>query len=393
MTPGTSPNPALQHNAGNAIRPRRRGARLGWSGFVFIFITVFLAIGAVNSQNNLLFWVFGLAVAAVIVSGIISGNSLMGLRHAALEVPDTPVGVTRDLAHTLVSRNRLLPVFALNIRELDAPDARPGCALHIGPRSITRTTVPWTPTRRGPTDFDRILVESRFPFGFIIKTLEYSIPRRGLATPPILELNPDLIASLGEGQTEHRIKRARRNATGAYFGLRPYAPGDPRRLIAWRPSARRSDLLVVEHAEPQGRSVWIHLTLPGGGAGAERGFDFMAERAIALAASLAVAGSRAGRPVGVWASWAGVKLVPATGGPAETRVVRALAMIDPAARPGPDSDPPVRPGDSVLTIPMAPGVALSGLVGSTVLDPARPADWLAPGVVLPPSLLPQEPDP
>ncbi len=381
MTPGTSPNPALQHNAGNAIRPRRRGARLGWSGFVFIFITVFLAIGAVNSQNNLLFWVFGLAVAAVIVSGIISGNSLMGLRHAALEVPDTPVGVTRDLAHTLVSRNRLLPVFALNIRELDAPDARPGCALHIGPRSITRTTVPWTPTRRGPTDFDRVLVESRFPFGFIIKTLEYSIPRRGLATPPILELNPDLIASLGEGQTEHRIKRARRNATGAYFGLRPYAPGDPRRLIAWRPSARRSDLLVVEHAEPQGRSVWIHITPPSGG------FDFIAERAIALAASLTVAGSRSGRPVGVWAPWAGVKLVPATGGPAETRAVRALAMIDLTAAPGPDSDPPLRPGDSVITIPMTTPI---GLEASTVLDPACPEDWLAPNATLPPSLLPAQ---
>ncbi len=387
MTPAPHPNPAFQQAAGDAIRPRRRGARLGWSGFVFILITVFLAIGAVNSQNNLLFWIFGLSVAAVIVSGIISGNSLMGLRHAGHEIPDTPVGVTRDLMHTLVSRNRVLPVFALNIRELDAPDTRPGCALHIAPRGIARATVPWTPTRRGPTDFDRVLVESRFPFGFIIKTLEYSAPRRGLATPPVLELSPDLIASLGEGQTEHRIKRARRNATGAYFGLRPYAPGDPRRLIAWRPSARRSDLLVVEHAEPQGRSVWIHLTPPPGA------FDFMAERAVALAASLTVAGSRSGRPVGVWAPWAGLKLVPATGGPAEARAVRALAMIDPAAEPGPDSDPPVRPGDSVITIPMAPMPASAGPGDSTILDPARPEVWLAPGAILPPSLLPSPPGP
>jgi uncharacterized protein (DUF58 family) len=383
MTPATRPNPAHKHPAGDATRPRHRRARLGWSGFLFVFITVFLAIGAVNSQNNLLFWVFGLAVAAVIVSGVISGNSLMGLRHAAHDIPDTPVGVTQDLSHTLISRNRLLPAFALNIRELDVPDARPGCALHIAPRSITRATIPWTPVRRGPTDFDRIAVESRFPFGFIIKTLEYSIPRRALATPPMLELDPRLIAALGEGQTEHRIKRARRNATGAYFGLRPYAPGDPRRLIAWRPSARRSDLLVVEHAEPQGRSVWIHLTPPPGPV------DHMAERAIALAASLAQAGSRSGRPVGLWAPWAGLKLTPAAGAPAETRAVRALAMIDPAAEPGPDSDPPARPGDSVIIIPIA--AAPPGAASAEVLDPARPEDWLAPGAVLPPSLLPPEP--
>jgi len=400
MTPAPSPNPAATIPAGIAVRPRHRRATLGWSGFLFVFITVFLAIGAVNSQNNLLFWVFGLAVAAVIVSGIISGNSLMGLRHAAHDIPDTPVGVTRDLPHTLVSRNRLLPAFALNIRELDTADTRPGCALHIAPRSIARATVPWTPTRRGPTNFDRIIVESRFPFGFIVKTLEYSIPRRALATPPLLELDPRLIAALGEGQTEHRIKRARRNATGAYFGLRPYAPGDPRRLIAWRPSARRSDLLVVEHAEPQGRSVWIHLTPPHQYPPPPQShpptgpFDHLAERAIALAASLAQAGSRSGRPVGVWAPWAGVKLAPATGAPAESRAVRALAMIDPDAPPGPDSEPPVRPGDSVITIPMA--AAPNGAASDELLDPARPEDWLAPGAVLPPSLLPpslQPPEP
>lgn len=391
MTPAANAHPAHQAPAGDAVRPRHRRARLGWSGFLFVFITVFLAIGAVNSQNNLLFWVFGLAVAAVIVSGIISGNSLMGLRHAAHDIPDTPVGVTRDLAHTLVSRNRLLPVFALNIRELNAPDTRPGCALHVAPRSVTRATIPWTPARRGPTDFDRVTVESRFPFGFIIKTLEYSIPRRALATPPVLELDPRLIAALGEGQTEHRVKRARRNATGAYFGLRPYAPGDPRRLIAWRPSARRSDLLVVEHAEPQGRSVWIHLTPPPPPptSSTPAPFDHIAERAIALAASLAQAGSRSGRPVGVWAPWSGLRLSPATGAPAESRAVRALAMIDPSAVPGVDSEPPVRPGDSVITIPMAP--AQTGATSDEVLDPARPEDWLAPGAVLPPSLLPPEP--
>jgi uncharacterized protein (DUF58 family) len=391
MTPAANTHPADLQPAGDAIRPRHRRATLGWSGFLFVFITVFLAIGAVNSQNNLLFWVFGLAVAAVIVSGIISGNSLMGLRHAAHDIPDTPVGVTRDLSHTLVSRNRLLPVFALNIRELDAADTRPGCALHIAPRSITRATIPWTPTRRGPIDFDRVLVESRFPFGFIVKSLEYSIPRRALVTPPLLELDPRLISALGEGQTEHRIKRARRNATGAYFGLRPYAPGDPRRLIAWRPSARRSDLLVVEHAEPQGRSFWIHLTAPPPSSLSPGPFDYLAERAIALAASLAQAGSRSGRPVGVWAPWAGVKLSPATGAPAESRAVRALAMIDGAAPFGPDSEPPVRPGDSVITIPLV--AANSGVASDELLDPARPEDWLARGAALPPSLLPPAPSP
>ena len=357
-------------------RPDARRARLGWSGFLFVFITVFLAIGAVNSQNNLLFWVFGIAVAAVIVSGIISGNSLMGLRYESAEIPDTPAGQTREIVGTVISRNRLLPVFALNIHEIDNRQTRPGCVLHAAPRARVRCTMAWTPTHRGPADFDRVLIESRFPFGFIIKTLEFSLPRRALATPPEIPLDPAIITALGEGHTEHRVKRARRNATGSYFGLRPYAHGDPRRLIAWKPSSKRSELLVVEHAEPRGRSVWVHLTAP---ATPLNNGDRTAERAIALAAALVREGSRSGRPVGVWAPWAEIRLSPATGTPAEHRAARALAMIDLAAPTGQDTPPPIRPGDSTLTIPLHH----AGGSGPDRLDPDRPADWLAPGAQLP----------
>lgn len=373
----TTPTPRpIPHATPDAHRPTARRARLGWSGFLFVFITVFLAIGAVNSQNNLLFWVFGIAVAAVIVSGIISGNSLMGLRYESGEIPDTPAGQTREIVGTVISRNRLLPVFALNIFEIDNRQTRPGCVLHAGPRARVRCTMAWTPTHRGPAEFGRVLIESRFPFGFIIKTLEFSLPRRALATPPEIPLDPAIITALGEGHTEHRVKRARRNATGSYFGLRPYAHGDPRRLIAWKASAKRSELLVVEHAEPRGRSVWVHLPAP---RTPLANGDRTAERAIALAAALVREGSRTGRPVGVWAPWAEVRLAPATGAPAERRAARALAMIDLASPTHADSPPPIRPGDSILTIP------LHNAGGSTPdrLDPDRPADWLAPGAHLP----------
>lgn len=366
-------SPALPTAAQDAARPTARRAGLGWSGFLFVFITVFLAVGAVNSQNNLLFWVFGLSVAAVIVSGVISGNSLLGLRLLAHDVPDTPVGSATPVAYTVISRNRTLPVFALSLREADVPDAARGCLLHVAPRGVARASVAWTPRKRGPVDFNTITVESRFPFGFIIKSLRFDVPRRALATPPVIELDPAIIKSLGEGHTEDRVKRARRDATGAYFGLRPYSPGDPRRTIAWRPSARRSELLVVEHAEPRGRSVWVHLGPPAGAPA------HLAERAIAMAAALVAAGTRTGRPVGVWAPWAGLRLAPATGQGAQSRAAAALALLDLTAPPGADVEPPLRPGESVVRIPLGAGQGS----GTDRLDPARPENWLAPGAELP----------
>lgn len=376
--PMTAPPPG-------ALAPRTRRATLGLSGFAFVLITVFLAVGAVNSQNNLLFWVFGLAVAAVLVSGIISGSSLMGLRVAFADIPDTPAGTAATVPYTIVSTNRLLPVFALTLKELP-PDARAsgafesgvGGVLHIEPRGRVAALTPWRPTRRGQVGFDRLRIESRFPFGFIVKVLEFSCPRTALVTPPLMELDPNLISAIGDGQTEHRVKRARRGSVGGYFGLRNYAQGDPRRQIAWKPSARRGELLVIEHAEPEGRSIWVHLPRPSG-AGSD---DVVAETAIALAASLVRAGSRVGRSVGVWAPWAGVRLSPATGRQAEHRAARVLGMMDLSLAPGADTAPPARAGDAIITVPLTASFTRTG----DTLDPTRPGDWLAPGHSLPPCL-------
>ena len=367
--------PAATQESPEDIRPRARRARLGWNGFLFVFITVFLAIGAVNSQNNLLFWVFGVAVAAVIVSGVVSGYSLLGLRMRHTAIPDTPAGSQQEIGYAFVNRNRLLPVFALTIRESDAADTRPACLAHVRPGGRARVHGQWLPQRRGRREFDRVIVESRFPFGFIVKSLEFSVPRLALATPATLRLSEGLLNALGDGQTEHRVKRARRGVVGAYFGLRAYSPGVPRRTIAWRPSARRSELLVIEHAEPRGRSIWVHLPRPAPG----QSHTVMAERALALAASLVRAGTNAGRAVGVWAPWAGIRLRPATGTLAEQRAARAIALTDPSQPGGPDSSPPAGPGETTIDIPLAP----AGGPAPGRLDPSRPQDWLAPDAALP----------
>jgi len=48
-------------------------------GLVYAVTTMVLVMGAINGQNNLLFWLFGLGVAGLLISGILSGGSLMRL--------------------------------------------------------------------------------------------------------------------------------------------------------------------------------------------------------------------------------------------------------------------------------------------------------------------------
>ncbi|XOV76788.1 MAG: hypothetical protein ACFHWZ_08095 [Phycisphaerales bacterium] len=60
-------------------------------GVFYIVVTVLLGIGSINSQNNLLFIVFGVALGAMLVSGVVSGAMMMGL-----EVDRRPVAPRRS---------------------------------------------------------------------------------------------------------------------------------------------------------------------------------------------------------------------------------------------------------------------------------------------------------
>jgi hypothetical protein len=47
----------VAHRSGQRVGQRRYHFR--YAGLIYIGVTVFIAIGALNSQNNLLFWAWG----------------------------------------------------------------------------------------------------------------------------------------------------------------------------------------------------------------------------------------------------------------------------------------------------------------------------------------------
>lgn len=380
--PRTSTSAAAQ---APGSEPVARAAALGWSGLVFVAVTVFLAIGAVNSQNNLLFWIFGIAVSGVVVSGLFSGSGLMGVLLHAHPVPSAEADRATQIRYTLTNTNRHMPVFAVVIREAaltaEQPDAPGVSVAHLPAGQSVAVELAWTPDKRGDRVFDRIVLESRFPFGLLSKTLEFTAPRRTLVRPARVELSQNIARSTRRADMGSTQRRAKRGGGGAFFGLREYSPGDPRRTVAWRPSARRGQLLVVEHAEPRRESVWVWITRPGAAVD-----PLQTERSIALACSVADASPG---PVGVWMPWCGVRLRPGEGNLAKRRIADALAMTDPDNPTGPDGPPPIHAGDETIVI--GPQSDVSEMP-SLRLDPARPEQWLAPGAELPRSLSVQEPE-
>lgn len=369
-------------SADAGLDPVARRATLGVSGFIFVALTVFLAVGAVNSQNNLLFWVFGVAIGGVIVSGVVSGTGLMGVRLIAHDPGPGEADRQAHLSYTLISRNRWLPVFAVELREVALPrGSRGACVTRLGPGERVGFEMAWTPLRRGVIALDRIVVETRFPFGLMHKTLEFSAPRAVVVEPARIEIRTEIVRQGDLGVSSGQVRRARRGSVGDYYGLREYAQGDPRRTISWRASARRGSLLVVEHGEPPGSSLWVWVTAPDK---ARADWDMMLERALSLALASVRAGTAAGRDVGVWLPWAGIRIPPARGSALESRVAEMLARVDADEPPAQDSRPQINGSDRVLILALSsPG---SSGDNDPRLDLARPEEWLEPGTTLPASL-------
>lgn len=330
-----------------AARPIGRQYQFNAPGLLYIAVTVFLAIGAFNGQNNLLYWAFGVSVAGLIASGVISGTALMGVgvsrrivgrEHRAL---DPEVGREFEIEYRLSNRNGLFPAFALTVTEIadnergarggdsGAPalwnrflQPSPAFVAHVGPREAVVTTATALALRRGETKLRVIAVSSTFPFGLVRKTILFEQPQRVLVRPAAVPLAESLIAAIRQvGNLGSSIEQRVGNGED-FFGLRDYQAGDPPRWIAWKPTARLDTLVVKQHSMPTPPRLWLTLEEPTAGTD-----DAEVEVAVALAASIIQAAADRGHAVGLLAPWAGIGVPVRAGRAHVTRLIHDLARL------------------------------------------------------------------
>jgi uncharacterized protein (DUF58 family) len=294
----------------------KRSYRVHAPFVLYCLVCLLVAIGAFNSNNNLLFWLFGLGLGMILVSGFISGQMLMAIR---VERDDAEATVPGELVRTryrVTNTNRFFPAFALTIRELPpAPMPTetgrlpaPGVAepieafvSHVGAGKTVLVEGRGEFGRRGAWPLVGFEVTSDFPFGIVRKAVRFALPGRLLVLPDVLEPDPALVERALAGSA--REAGGGRVPVGApsgdeFIALRAYVPGDSPRTVAWRASARLAvsdvgggpDLLVRQSALPPAPRVWVGLDLAGAAdAGAYEG-------AISLAAGVTRALQRAGQP-------------------------------------------------------------------------------------------------
>jgi len=278
-------------------------------GFLYALTVFTMLVGSMNYNNSL-----GLALTF-----LLTGVGLVAMHHCH-----------RNLQGIVISGVQASEVFAGDRLALtvgcENPTAVPRHGLQfqcdaesagldiLEARGRGLATIHLPTTTRGVLRPERLLVNTRFPFGLFRAWSWFYLPLEAVVYPrahgsqrPPASIGPD-----------HAGLEAQRRGEDDFRGFRSYHPGDSPKHIAWKALARGAPLLVKEHAGASGAPLMFELEQV-------EGSDL--ERRLSQIARWIVDAEHQARAFGL--SLPGAHLAPATGAAQRRRCLTALALCDP----------------------------------------------------------------
>jgi uncharacterized protein (DUF58 family) len=291
-------------------------------------LTIAIGLAATNTGNNLLFLVLGLLLASIIVSGILSEQSLKGV-SVERRLPSVATAGQPALIG-LLARNgkRRAPSFSLEVREARGDVPGQGFLVLLPARQAAEVAYRFVPERRGVHRFRQIELATRAPFGFFEKSRPMDAEAELVVFPrevPPAPIEARALAREGD-RPEDRI------GIGLEVqSLRDHRPGEDARSIHWKSSARAGRLIGIDREQERRKRVCVLLDQRG-----LRGEPL--ERAVEQAAALVVRELDSGAEVSL--ALAGQSLAPGAGDAHRHAALRMLALVeaggDGQAAPEPD---------------------------------------------------------
>lgn len=306
-----------------------------------MYILVILAVGlaAGGRPNNLLIWVFSFLLAAMLVSGFVSGFMMMPVRAMRIEPRRGRVGEPLLVRYEISNHARWIPAYDLRVDE-SARDGLPALepmghawVMHVGPGERFHAEAVFRPVRRGLVRLASFEVSTSFPFGLMRKALRFEQQGDVLVHPEIRALRGELLARVTSGGLGgHRLSRDP-GGFDDFFGVREYRPGDSVRSIAWKRLAGTGRLATIERsrAVPPRVRVLLDLRTRTADLRTTEGEDAreLEERAVVMAASFIALADRLGYEYAL--SLAGFELPPIAlrkGHFHREKIMSALAALD-----------------------------------------------------------------
>jgi uncharacterized protein (DUF58 family) len=213
-------------------------------GLFFAALLFVMVLGALNYNNNPALLLALLLAATAMASLIAAHLQLSELRVDAISAEPVPAGTPLQV-HVALSARDGRARRGLRLDALDAVCFAPPMA---GDGVMAQFAAPTS--RRGWLSLDRIRLSTTQPLG-LARAWSWVWPASPLLVYPQPEPGgPPLPEGQGVG-----LQSRLHPAGDDVHHLRAYRPGDARRAIAWKPTARRDTLLVREYEQPLGAEV------------------------------------------------------------------------------------------------------------------------------------------
>ena len=196
-----------------------------------------------NTGNNLLYLLVSLLLGLIVVSGVLSEQSMRRLRFTSITPGEMYAGRAAVFGVRVFNRKRWRPSHSISL-EIVEGDATPSATYLPRLEARGERLVTWqtTAARRGRVSFPRMRMVTRFPFGLFVKAGQIRLDAETIVYPSVRPIDGERRREIGGGGATAR----RRGRGNDLYNLREYRPGDDPRLIHWRSTAKTSVLTVRE---------------------------------------------------------------------------------------------------------------------------------------------------
>jgi hypothetical protein len=263
---------------------RRRHVWISREGFSFLFVLVFIIVGALVRQVNLLFVLAGMLVAALLMNWRYAVVTVRKIRLTRRAPTLIHAGQSLLVQLDFVSRHRMLTCWSVNARDriqktfdpllqaefangADArrtkqrPDHVDVQLPQISPGESASTSYRCRIEQRGTYQLGPMIVSSRFPLGLIWAFGVIRQQQTIHVAPHIGRLTNRWQRLLESRQRvgDHSAREHRPDARGDFYSIRAWRSGDARRAIHWRSSAKTGELAVRQYEMEQEGSFALLL--------------------------------------------------------------------------------------------------------------------------------------
>lgn len=243
------------------LRPSRvERTKLTLTGWILILVAMGIGSAAYNTASNILFMTLSLLLSSLILSGILSLINFKKLRWELVVPSRLQVGEVGAAEIKLTNAKTIFPSMSLAFRvghsgTNNAESIYLPHALRVGGSARLEWT--FTPDRRGRCEILLDGAESKFPFGFIRKTVGATQRESVLVWPARVAYQ---FREQAEGRNRNQgFSRLRIGQGSDLLKIREYQAGDPPRLIHWKATARSRRLMVRELAQEGAEGYHLFL--------------------------------------------------------------------------------------------------------------------------------------